>query len=867
MTFSRAISAGLLCGAGLAALLAPTFAYAQNTAAVAEEEQGGLSEIVVTAEKRGQNLQEVPIAISAIQSEELELRGLTEAKDLSAIAPNVTVSGATTNATASVISIRGIPTPADETQGYDSPIGLYVDGIYLARSSASSFEVADIERVEVLRGPQGTLFGRNTTGGAINFITKLPENEAGVKLRAGYGNYGLWSARAILNTGHFGDSGLKMSFGLLHKQRDGVVDNILQPKDSQDPGGNKTDSFRWATNLESGKLTFTNIFDYTRIKGVPHAQQLAELGAGVFRPNVTIDGFTFAQVQPANVAGYLASATALEPQCGAPLASVSRRRLDSLCLQSARPSTDKLYGNMSRFELDLGAVTVRSTTAFRKWKNRIEGSDLDGLGTIRGPLFSQATLFNGMPANLIGFVLPPAQRPFAPFIAATPVPTTTQSLFFAENTRSQRQVSQELEIVSQTGGAFEWVLGAFYFKEHGFEFNPQSFLFVLDTNQAVFTDASFGPLGAGFRAANPARFRGIPQNTALGYRVSARSTAVYGQGTFRPGGADAPLGITLGLRYTWDKKTVDRFQNGLAPFTGGQVALNQRSAKFSEPTGHVTVDYRASDDINLYARAARGYRSGGFNLRQSTQLDNPATPAVNETVALIPFGAEKIDSYEVGAKTEFFDRLRLNVAAFYNIYNDQQATIPIPIVGGGSFGTQVVNAGKTIYSGFEAEAKLAITDALTADGSVGYVHKDVKQFPAADVTGTVRNIGNVFKPGFSPDYTANAGLTYSAEVGSGGMRLTARGGWTYVSKQFLFGNPLTAPFKESTSAAPRSLFDAQLKLDRIALGGSELSVMVWGKNLTDKKYVSRSVDFGQLGYAGTIYGEPRTYGITAEIEF
>ena len=859
MTFSRAMSAGLLRGAGLAALLAPTFAFAQDTAPPADEDQGGLTEIVVTAEKRGQNLQEVPIAISAVQSEELELRGLSEAKDLSAIAPNVSVNGGTTNATAAVITIRGIPTPADETQGFDSPIGLYVDGVYMARSSASSFEVADIERVEVLRGPQGTLFGRNTTGGAINFITKLPDDEAGLKLRAGYGNYNAWNARAILNTGYFGGSGLKMSFGALHRQRNGIVDNILQPKDSQDPGGNKTDSFRWATRFDQGPFSFTNIFDYTRIKGVPHANQLADVGRGVFRPNVTIDGFTFAQVQPANVAGYLASATALEPQCGAPLASVSRRRLDSICLERALPSTDKLYGNMTRLKLDLEGVTVRSTTAFRKWTNRIEGSDLDGLGTIRGPLFSQATLFNGMPAGLIGFVLPPAQAAFAPFIAATPVPTTTQPLFQAMNDRRQRQFSQELELVSSTGGAFEWVLGAFYFKESGYERNPQTFLFVLDTNQAVFTDASFGPLGAGFRAANPARFRGVAQSSTLGYRAGGRSAAVYGQGSFRPGGADGPLGITLGLRYSWDRKTIARFQNGATPFTtAAEAALNNRSAKFSEPTGHVTVDYRASDDVNLYARAARGYRSGGFNARQSTSVAN--------NVPLIPFDSEKINSYEIGAKTEFFDRLRLNVAAFYNEYNNQQATIPIPIVGGGSFGTQVVNAGKTIYTGFEAEVRLAITDGLTADGSVGYVHKNVKRFPGADITGTVRNIADVIRPGNSPDYTANAGLTYSAPV-SGDMRLTARGGWSYVSSQTMFNNPLTAPFQDATSARSRGLFDAQLKLDRIALGGSELSVMVWGKNLTNKKYVSRGIDFGQLGFGSTIYGDPRTYGLTAEIEF
>jgi iron complex outermembrane receptor protein len=99
------------------------------------------------------------------------------------------------------------------------------------------------------------------------------------------------------------------------------------------------------------------------------------------------------------------------------------------------------------------------------------------------------------------------------------------------------------------------------------------------------------------------------------------------------------------------------------------------------------------------------------------------------------------------------------------------------------------------------------------------------------------------------------------------MRLTARGGWSYVSSQTMFANPLTAPFQDSTSAGSRSLFDAQLKLDRIALGGGEMSVTVWGKNLTDKDYVSRGIDFGQLGFGSTIYGEPRTYGVTAEIEF
>ncbi len=861
MNTRRDIVSRLLAGAAAITVLCPAAALAQEQPVEGEVERpsGGLAEIVVTAEKRGQNLQETPIAITAITARDVELQGIRETRDLAAIAPNVNVNGATTNATAAVVSIRGIPTPADETQGYDSPIGIYLDGVYLARSSAASFEVADIERVEVLRGPQGTLFGRNTTGGAINFITSRPSRDASLRVRAGYGNFDEWSLRAIVNSGDFGDGTARMSVGYLHRQRDGIVDNLLD-RSSRDPGALNIDSVRFAFEIDlADNLLLTNIADYTHIEAMPYANQLAAVGTGVFRPNVTIDGFEFAQVQPANVAGYLSSSTVLEPGCGTPLSQVSLNRLDTICLQDADISTDKLYGNLTRLELDLGGVTVRSSTAFRWWDNRIQGSDLDGLGTLRGPLFSQASLFNGMPANLIAFVLPPAQQPFAPFIAATPVPTTTQSLFVADNDRRQDQFSQEIEIIGGDGTAFQWVLGAFYFEESGYERNPQNFGFVLDTNQAVFTDASFGPLGAAFRAANPARYRLVPQNTVLEYSVDGRSIAVYGQGTYRPGGAGGPLGITLGLRYTWDRKEIIRTQNGAVPFGAAELALNTRKASFQEPTGNLTIDYRAADDINLYARAARGYRSGGFNARQST--------SVASNIGLIPFNEEKIWSYEIGAKTEFFNRLRINAAAFYNQYSDLQAVIPIPIVGGGSFGTQVVNAGKIDYTGFEIETQLAVTDSLTLDGSIGYIHRNIKEFPGTDVNGVTRNIADVIVPTYAPDWTANGAVTYSSLVGSGDVRLTARAGFTYAGRVAQFNNPLTAPFQDATSSDERFLVDAQVRLDDIPLGNRRLSLMVWGKNLTDRAYVSRGIDFGQLGMGSTIYGDPRTYGLTAEIEF
>ena len=846
---------------GLKVLTVTTALSAMSAPALAQ-----LDEIVVTAQKREQNLQDTPIAISALPSEQIELQGITQTKDLSGLAPNVAVNGGTTNATASVITIRGIPTNADETQGFDSPIGLYLDGVYLSRSSASSFEVADMERIEVLRGPQGTLFGRNTTGGAVNFITKSPSEDAGGKLKIGYGKYNQQEARVILNSGTIDDTA-RISLGYLYKSRDGVVDNLLQDDKSLDPGGHETQSARLAIDLDLGEnVTVTNITDWSEIEGVPHANQLSGVGDGVFRPNVTIGGNTFAQVQPANVGDYLANATVLESQCGAPLASVSRERLDEICLESAGASTDIIRGNMTRVELDLDSVLIRSTTAFRGWENSILGSDLDGLGTVQGSIFDQASLFNGLPASITGFLVPPFSGPTNPtalFLQGQPVPTTTQPLFQATNEREQSQFSQEFELIG-SGENLEWVLGAFYFKESGSENNVQDFAFVLDTNQAVFSDLNFGTFfGPGLRAANTAngtQNRAFVQGSTLAYSVAGESFALYGQGTYRFGGADGRLGATLGVRYSWDEKEIDRTQNGATPFSAAnEIALNQQTAKFSEPTGHFTLDYRASDDINLYAKAARGYRSGGFNARQTTSVGN--------NISLIPFNEEKIMSYELGAKTQFLDTITLNGAVFYNNYTDQQATVPIPIVGGGSFGTQVVNAGETKYLGAEIEARWQVTDALSMDGSFGYVDADTKEFPSADINGVIQNIAEVFTPGNSPSTTANAGLTYRTAIGSGDSQLTARVGASHVSSVVFFGNPLTAVFQEETSGEARTLVDAQLRLDNLNFGDAEFALQFWGKNILGEEYVTRGIDFGQLGFGSTIYGDPATYGASIEFKF
>jgi iron complex outermembrane receptor protein len=826
-----------------------------------------LEDIVVTAQKREENLQTTPLAISAVTATQLDLRGISQSNELSAIAPNVSAVGGTTSGAAAVITIRGIPTSADETQGFDSPVGIYLDGVYLARSSALSFEVADIERVEVLRGPQGTLFGRNTTGGAINFVTKKPSTEASIKLDAGGGNFGMSKFKIIANTGNLGGSNdFRISLGYYHHHRDGVVDNLLQPS-NLDPGSDTTDSARAAIYFKpaGSNLELTNTFDYTRSRAAAYVMQLAAVGDGTFRPNVTINGQTFAATTPANVLGYLNSATSLNTACPN---VVTRVFQPTICDPTDGPSVDKIWGDTFKAELSLPGVTIRSTTAYRDWKNTIGMTDLDGLGPLRGYAFTSASTLNGMPVGTLNFLFPTAPGTAA-FLASQSVPTTTQPLFSADNNRGQHQFSQELELVSNNKSDFQWVLGAFYFKEHGYETNNQSIGFVLDTNQAVFNSTNFGALAGLLQAGNPARFRVVSSPTTLAYTADGRSFAIYGQATYRPSALDGKLGVTLGLRYTWDRKQFSRTQNGPLPFTSATDLANNigQSANFSAPTGHLTIDYRASDEVNLYARVARGYRSGGFNARSSTNGSATSTLPLGPSIApLSQFNDETIWSYEIGAKMEFLHRFRLNLAGFHNVYTNQQVTLPVPIVGAGSFGTQTINAGKTTYTGFEVEAMAKINNYLTLDGNFGYIDIKIKDYPAFDLTGIRGNIASLIAgQGYAPKYTLNLGGTFSYPVGRE-AKLVARLGYNYTSSYEMFPNTLTQPFQQVGKGDARGLLEGQLRLENFGLG-NKMSLTVWGKNLTNKHYVTRSVDFGQLGFATVIYGEPRTFGATLHAEF
>jgi iron complex outermembrane receptor protein len=850
---SRAAKIRLLVGTGLAATAMPLAAQQAEQASGAT-----IEEIVVTAQKREQNLQEVPLAISVLGGEKLQQLQVNDARDLTGLAPNVTVVTGTSSNNAAVISMRGITSPASETFGLDTANALYLDGIYIARSGASGMDMAEIERVEVLRGPQGTLFGRNTTGGAIAFVSRAPSDELGVRAELGLGNFDAFNGRIAFDTGLIGGA-FKATLSYARRQRDGTVDNILEPKDRFDPGGFKTDSFRAALRADIGSTGYVQyIFDWTKTIGAPPAFQLTNVANGAPRPPLTVNGVQIVQTQQAPVAQYLANATFLNPDCAA-LAAPTREFREEVCHDTALPTTDKIWGHNFQVYNDFGDVAVKLVAGYRQWDNDIRGTDFDGLDTFRGPAFTSTTTFNGFAGTPAQALLPfvfPAGTPQATinFVANTPVPTTTASLFTTSNTRRHEQFQAELEFSGDTE-MLDWVVGGFYFWEEGSEDNLQQSGFVLDTNAAVFS--RFGPLSSTFQASNPARYRLVVTPASLVYSTDAESKAIYSQVTYYPGGRDSGASITAGARYTWDEKSILRTQQGAAPLPIPETG----DASFSKFTWNLMGRYEFSPEASVYARVATGYRSGGFN------ASDPVAPG-GSTVP--NFDEETVTSYELGFKSELFDRrLRLNIAGYHNIYEGLAVFQPV-LTGQGTFQSIVRNAGKVEYTGIEADFQAVVTDNFSIDGAIGYVDVNFKELligqPVNPAAG-VQNIAQLAQPGYTSPLTANLAVNAVFPLAANGTELRARVGYTYEDGKYSFNNAISSPFNEEILGDNLDVVDAQIVIDKIPLGGGEARVMIWAKNLFDDNNLLRGVDFGPLGYAGGIFGLPRTYGVTLGFKY
>ncbi|XHS01722.1 TonB-dependent receptor [Sphingomonas sp. DBB INV C78] len=406
-------------------------ANAQEKEAGVAGAENGLGDIVVTARRQEEKLQDVPVSISALDGKLLDQLNVVELSQIAKFTPNVSLTQLPGGLTGLAPFIRGIGNQ-DPLTTIDTPVGVYLDGVYLGRQASSNIELAEVERIEVLRGPQGTLFGRNTTGGAVSIVTRDPTNALGFEAKLSYASFDEWSSRTRVDTGELGGTGLRATLVYQHRERDGYVDNPLA-RDSHDPGALVSDAI-WAKVVgEWGRLRLTYSYDYTDLEGMEPAFQPA--------------------VQSSDSAAYFGTS----PFFGGSTLRVSLDRLGSITYvdpdiqQKSRSSGHSLTG-----EFELGdATALKSITAWRKW-NAYQ------------PLHTS-------PPGLLGFLLDPVS--FAP-AGVGPV-----SLFGGASTLDQDQFSQEIQILGH-GDRFKYVAGLYYFEENVAEETPNFYTVALPGGQA-----------------------------------------------------------------------------------------------------------------------------------------------------------------------------------------------------------------------------------------------------------------------------------------------------------------------------------------------------------------------------------------------
>lgn len=764
MLASKQLWAGFLFGPCVIGLSAT--AHAQD----AQSDGGRLQDIVVTARRTSELLQNTPVSVTAVQGRTLDTLNIMDVQAVPQLVPNITLSKVTASPSTAAIFIRGIGN-TESSLVSEQGVGIYLNGVYIARSATAIFDLIDLDRIEVMRGPQGTLFGRNSVGGAIQMVSKTPSQDMHAEVKAGYGTDNDWFGRVRLETGEFGP--FRMAVSYMHHQRDGYVNNLLTPK-SRDPGSMNSDSVFVSLHGDFGKLTADYSFDYDNRRG---QGSLAQIVAS------TPDFYS-----------YFSKSASLG---GAPFLFGPGRRSEGLqegdVDQNGKYRTDTrstIQGHALTLALEVSpALTIKSITGYRRFHQ-------DQVVNVSGN------------ALLKGMVYDPVTKTVS-IQPVTPYNNTAEG--------HHRQFSQELQALGKIGD-FSYVLGAYYFHEKAREALYQKLTFVM-----------------------PGGDLGMNLSPVQAYGGTTRSTAAFGQISWKPAALDEKLEITGGMRYTSDRKTI--------LLTGDVPDLTGRKS-FHNVSWLASASYKFTPDVLGYVRVSTGYRAGGLS---------PRTNFLN------PFKPEKATAYEVGLKTELFDhKLRFNLAAFLTQYRQLQINQFKADAGGAT--TLTVNAGNVNYSGFEAEFTVIPVKRLTVDGAIGYTNAHFKSFLYRDPkTNLLIDVADEARMQQAAKVNAHIGAQYVAPLPFG--QLLARVDFSYRSKVYFGSLDRAAQFNHAVASPADYNLRARLALTDVSVGTAKLEFGVWGDNLTNDKNIEYGVDFGSLGFGLVTYKRPRSIGFDTKIGF
>ncbi len=757
-----------------------------------------IDEITVTAQRREQILQEVPIAVTAFSGEQLQLLQVDQALDMGRLVPNLLAHNNTGLGTANTYSLRGLSN-SESIASFDPPVGSYVDDIYVARQNANNFTLFDVERIEVLRGPQGTLFGRNTTGGAVRVILRKPAQTLGGYAEASYGAYERSALRASIDV-PLGDR-LLTKFSGFWINEDGYVDNITTGEEINDE---ENVGVRAAALWQlSDTLTWELAADYTDTED--------------------------ANVTNVKQGGTRISRTGLSTS-GTPLAALLTNDKRNFALGNETQAFN--LSSVIEWQSAFGAVSF--ITGFRDLDQEFALDFLDGNAANRAA-FGQS---------------PP---PWGGFTIA--------------NDSNHRQFTQEVKLDGQFGERLQYVAGVYYFDEE----NETDFGDIFDLDLGL-TAPPFAPIGTYVPA-------------VLADRVMDNNTdawAFYLQGDWE---FIDRWTLTLGVRYTDEDKDIsfrdnqpcaptnvtcfaDANGDGISDNDLSNVNLDNLSSidpSFSNIprrqneklwTPRIALQYAPSDELSYFVSATRGFKSGGWNARGTTPEQ------------LQPFSSEIVWSYELGLRSEWFDRrLRVNATAFWTDADDFQIPTALqPITGQIQFITR--NFADLENKGIELEVIATPMENLTLLANIGVQDAEFRNI-SADIrtqqqacrdalatssptlnlcnAGIVNPGGDIADPVSTPDYTATLGVIHDTAIGADWLMTTSA--YLYaVGDNYAVSSGDPAFFADGYATWNGSIAFTQTSQD--------LRIEVACRNCNDRTMLVR-------GLAGQKYfQDPRTWSVT-----
>ncbi len=876
-------AAGLMAGSFLAA---PAFAQE----APAGDSEGVVDDnvIIVTATKRAQDVQDIPLAVTAVSPEQLESQGVVNVTNITQVSPSFSTSQAQNSSGTVVLRIRGVGTTSNNI-GFESAVGIFVDGAYQSRPGVALSEFVDVERVEVLRGPQGTLFGRNTSAGALNITNKRPDlSEFGGFVNASYGNYDHISLQGAVNVPISQDTVALRVTGA-YRERDGFIDLVDENGNKFDEGN---DVDQWLVRGQIGWETDSGfrgriIGDYSKSEGVCcSAVELLQSGietAGLF--GLVGLGPRGGMAGP-DVATNPFDVSTAEKAADNRIATVDRSHVSD---------TDN-WGFVAELEYPISdTIDIFYVGSYREYEST-EGYDSD---------FSALDVFNIEPDG------------------GTQIDTMTHEL------RLQGEA---------WGGRINWMVGGYYSDEE------------IDQTVVATLGQDYGELaGATFVAATA----GITPPAGLFYSAAANGLVLdpanpltFLSGGFDPAGASSTnrytqdstswsifthnsielvdnLELTLGLRWSdeskdgaFDQLAVNNntclgfLQNGIANLGTVAGAAGVPAAAIPDTVGALastafvfscfpfvapaigndqiplplprTFDGKFKDDeliytaklgydfgnVNAYASFTHGYKSGGFNL-DTTAAAGGLDPR---------FASEEVDAYEVGMKGRFLDdAVTMNLALFYEEFSDFQ----VLEFTGAQF--QTFNVPKAESKGFELETQIRPTYGLTINAGVTYVDAS---YPGdcGDADDAVRVQTLCGQPlTNAPEWVTILGATYRGEIGSnlgfflnGQMRTESdrRTSTQAIAVPNAAAIAAAGGVDAAIAAAPPLPFDYQdgtMKVNlRAGVGDIDerWGIEAWVTNLTNE--VTRGVTFNTVlrtGSRSAFTQEPRMYGVTLRGKF